>query len=163
MDYKIRSCDAYAFARLNIETDILERPEFFVSWVVFWRRKGMAQLMVQTPGAIRQNVAQSGVALLLLVADDVFFREILDGDNRGHQGAPGNSKTVIPAKAEIQRFSLTCLLALPLASRGSSFDGLDSRFRGNDEFLELFIKSHPQRLTRQMKAQARRPVRVDKF
>jgi hypothetical protein len=32
--------------------------------------------------SIRQHVTQSRVALLLLVADDVFFREVFDSDNR---------------------------------------------------------------------------------
>ena len=66
---------------LNVETNILERPEFFMSGIIFLRSKRMVQFLGETPGAIRQNIAQRGIALLLLMADDVFFREILDADN----------------------------------------------------------------------------------
>ena len=52
-------------------------------------------------------------------------------------GASKNSNSVIPAQAGIQRFYLTCFLALSTALRWSFFTGLDSRLRGNDEFLEV--------------------------
>ena len=50
-------------------------------------------------------------------------------------GAPKNSNTVIPAKAGIQLLYLICLWVLPPALRGTFSIGLDSRLRGNDEFL----------------------------
>ncbi len=48
-----------------------------------------------------------------------------------------SSSSVIPAKAGIQRFYPTCIWGLSPMLRGRFYMGLDSRLRGNDEFVEV--------------------------